>query len=216
MRKLPLPILLLAASPVFGQLPSNTLTIGATRSIALQADQLVFGVSVSSGNAATLKQFFGALSGLGITSANLSGVDNSNATTLQWNFTLPVPIANLTATIGFLTSLEQNITQNNSGLMLTFNVNGTEVSPQLQQSQQSQSCSNANLISDATTQAQKLAAAAGMTLGPILKLSNVPLAESSISGGFGVAELALAAYVVPVNYSPPLTCSLTVQFQLLP
>jgi hypothetical protein len=216
MRKLPLPILLLVAAPIFGQLPSNTLAISATRSVVLQADQLVFGVSVNSGNAATLEQILGALSGLGITSDNFSGVDSSNATTLQWNFTLAVPIANLTATIGSLTSLVQTITQNNTGLMLTFNVNGTQVSAQLQQSQQSQSCSNANLISDAIVQAQKLTSAAGMTLGPIVKLSNVPLSENPTSVGLVGAFLVPAEYVVPINYSPPLTCSLTVQFQLLP
>jgi hypothetical protein len=213
-----LSILLLTAAPIFAQLPPKTVTITATRSIAPQADQFVFGVSVTSGTATTLDQITGALSGLGITSASLSGVDSSNATMLQWNFTLAVPISNLPATITLLTKLERSIGQNNSGLMLTFSVNGTQASQQLQQSQQSQACSNAGLISDATAQAQKLASAAGLTLGPIVKLTTAALVESPISGVFGAATVALVGYVVPVpnNYSAPLSCSLTVQFQLLP
>jgi uncharacterized protein YggE len=206
-------LLLLAAAPLFGQLPSNTLTISASRSVVFQPDQVVFGLTVSSSPNTNLDQIVAALAGIGVAYANLSGIDNNNAPLLDWNFTLAAPISNLTATINSLTNLQRTITQNNSGLMLTFIVEGTQVSLQLQQSQ---SCSNADLISDATAQAQKLATAAGMRLGPILELSNAQAPETSISGVFGVAQLALAAHVVPISYSPPLTCSLSVQFQLLP
>ncbi len=213
-----LPLLLLAAAPLFAQLESHTLTISATRSINLQPDQVVFGLTVSSAATASLDQIVSALGGLGITSANLTGVNNYSApTTFQWSFTLAAPLSNLSATIGSLTKLQQTIAQNNSGLTLTFTVEGTQVSQQLQQSQ---SCSNADLITDATAQAQKLAAAAGLTLGTILRLSNLPAAQtyavpvnvaqvgSFVSGGF--SEFLL-------GYVPsPVTCSLLVKFQLLP
>jgi uncharacterized protein YggE len=219
MWKLSLPLLLLAAPPVFAQLENHTLTMTATRSTNLQPDQVVFGLSVASGAAATLDQIVAAL-GLGVTSANLTGVSTYSAIPLQWNFTLAVPLANLAATIGSLTKLQQTIVQNNSGLTLTFIVNGTQVSQQLQ----SQSCSNSDLIADATAQAQKLVAAAGLTLGPIARLSNVPLPESSIpqltaavarvggiiQTGAAFAELSLAPAPSPV------TCTLVVKFQLLP
>lgn len=215
-----LPLLLLAVLPMFGQLPSNTLTITATRSITVQPDQVSFELTVNSGMGTTLGQVVAALASLGVTSSDLSGV-STNLPSLQWTFNLAVPIANLTATINSLTNLENTITQNNSGLTLTFTVNGTQVSQQLLQSQQAQSCTNANLISDATTQAQKLASAAGMTLGPILKLSNSAavqptLAVAEISGTFAV----LGAVPVPdflLGYpASPVTCSLVVQFQLMP
>ena len=212
-----LSLLLLAAAPLFAQLESHTLAISATRSINLQPDQAVFDLLVSSTAITSLDQIVGALSGLGVTSANLNGVDNSNPTTLQWSFTLAAPLSNLSATIGSLTRLQQTIAQNNSGLTLTFTVNGTQVSQQLQQSQ---SCSNADLIADATAQAQKLAAAAGLTLGTILKLSNVPVANAT-AVPVNVAELGfffsgdfsdfLLGYV-----SSPVTCSLLVKFKLLP
>jgi hypothetical protein len=212
-----LPLLLLAAAPLFAQLESHTLTISATRSINLQPDQVVFDLLVSSAAITSLDQIVGALSGLGITSANLNGVSNSNPTTLQWSFTLAVPLSNLSATIGSLTKLQQAIPQNNSGLTLTFTVNGMQVSQQLQQSQ---SCSNADLIADATAHAQKLAAAAGLTLGTILKLSNVPAAQAT-AAQVDVAELV--SFVSGdfsdflIGYVPsPVACSLRVKFQLLP
>jgi uncharacterized protein YggE len=207
---------LLAVMPLMAQLPSHTLTITASRSVALQPDQVVFGLSVASGTSTTLDQIGAALTSLGITSANLSSANTTSATMLQWNFNLDVPISNLTATITSLTTLQQIIGQNNSGLTLTFNVNGTRVSQQLQQSQQAQTCTNANLISDATAQAQKLASAAGVTLGPIAKLSTTPLGVSGLSGIFAPAELVVVNSIVPANYSVPLSCSLTVQFRLLP
>ena len=59
------------AAPIFAQLPPYTLAVSATRSINLQPDQVVFGLTVGSSAAATLDQIVAALSGLGITSSNL-------------------------------------------------------------------------------------------------------------------------------------------------
>lgn len=210
MRKLSLAILLVAA-PVFGQLPSYTVTISSTRQVVLQPDQVLFGLSVSSGPGTNLSQVVTALASLGITSTNLNGVQNSGPTTLQWSFSLATPLTSLSATINSLTMLEQTIGQNNSGLALTFYMAGTQISQQLQQSA---ARSNSDLIADATAQAQKLVAAAGMTLGPILKLSNTP---SNPTGAglvgyvlFGtLSDFLLGVAPLPIN------CSLSVQFQLL-
>ena len=209
MWRLSLPFLLLVAVPVFGQ---HTLTIAATRSVNLQPDQVLYSLSVSSGAAATLDQIVAALSGLGITASNLNGVTNNPASTFQWSFTLAAPLSNLTATIGTLTKLQQTITQNNSGLTLAFYVDGTEVSQQLRQSQ---TCSNSDLIADATAQAQKVSAAAQLTLGPVRSLSNTPLPQPTLV----YATNEIVGEIVPNNfvvYSSPVTCSLYVEFQLLP
>jgi Protein of unknown function (DUF541) len=213
-----LSILLFAVAPVFGQLESNTVTVSATSSIQAQPDEVVFYVTVTSPLTSTLDQILAALSGLGITSANLNGIGNYDPKTLQWNFTLAMPLTNLTYTIGSLTKLEQTITQNNSGLALTFSIGGTQVSSQLQQSQ---SCSTPDLVADATAQAQKLAAAAGLVLGRILKLTNAPSLPS-----FGVPGVFAELSAVPVSrfvvgYFPGTVpqsgnCSLIVQFRLLP
>ena len=214
-------LILLLAAPVFAQLENHTLTISTTRSITLQPDQVVFGLTVGSSPTANLDQIVAALSGLGVTSAGLTGVSNSPAFPLQWNFTLPVPLSNLSARITSLTKLQQTIAQNNSGLTLTFTINGAQVSQQLRQSQ---SCSNSDMIAEATAQGQKLAAPAGLTLGPILKLSNTPLVESSVPVYAGAIAGRLGAFVQIGAFAEllllpapsPVTCALVVKFQLLP
>jgi uncharacterized protein YggE len=217
MWKLGLVILSLAAAPVFAQLPSNTLTITANRTINLQPDEALFSLSVTSSVTTNLGQIVAALSGGGVTSANLAGVgNNTTPPSFQWNFTLAVPLSNLTATVASLNNLEQTISQNNSGLTLTFYVEGTQVSPASQQQQQSQSCSNADLIADATAQAQKLVAAAGMILGPIIKLSNAPPASQIYPVPTLVlyAVLGAASFELSAPVPSSATCSLVVQFQL--
>jgi uncharacterized protein YggE len=213
MWKFSLSALYFLAAPAFGQFESHALSITATRSIYVQPDQAVFGLSVSSSAITTLEQAAAPLSGLGITSANLSGEGSSVVPpSFQWSFTLAAPLSSLTATIGSIVKLQQTIGQNNSGLTLTFSVNGTEVSPQLQQAQ---SCSNSDLIADATAQAQKLATAAGLALGPIRSLSNAPLAQAYAVPSLVVVTSRLGDFA-PGSFSSPLTCSLTVQFQLQP
>lgn len=216
MRKLSLSVLFLAA-PVFAQLPSQTVTITASRSLTVPPDQAVLSLTVTSDAETNLDQIVSPLSGLGITPLNLTGVDNSSATLLQWNFSLAVPFSSLTATIASLTNLEQNITKNNSGLTLGFSVTGVQTSAQSQASQQAQTCSNDNLIGDATAQAQKLASAAGMTLGPVRQISTLPqptLLSATVArlGAF----VPVSDFLESISYSSPVSCSLSVQFQLLP
>src|SRR5581483_1600437 len=213
-------LLLLAAVPVFAQLPSNTVSVTASRSMILQPDQVLFTLTVSSGLSTTVEQAAAALARFGITSADLTGVQNPAATSLAWNFSLATPLTNLTTTLASLVQLQQAIGQNTSGLTLTFSVTGTQVSPQLQESQQSQSCSDSDLIADATAQAQKLASAAGRTLGPILRLTNAPVSQQLSQPAFAAARLGsftvsnfLSVLLLP---QVPSTCSLTVVFQLLP
>jgi hypothetical protein len=215
MRKLSISIVMLAVAPVFAQLEPHTLTITASRSVNLQPDQVVFGLSITSGITTSLDQVVSALSSLGVTSADFGGIsNNANPPTVQWNFTLTAPLSGMTATLGSITKLQQNIGQNNSGLTLMFSVEGTQVSQQLQQSQ---TCSNSELVSDATAQGQKLAAAAGLTLGPVRALSNGPAIVAS--GRLGA--VALSGFLVPTNIvlgslTSPVTCSLSVEFRLMP
>lgn len=202
--------LALSALPAYGQLDSNSITVTAARSSAIQPDQVVFVVSVTSGLDANLDNVTAALSGTGITAANFSGINSGYATfalsnpmppvqpTITWNFTLPVSIGQLKTTAATLTALQQNIGKNDSGLTLSFAVQGTQVSVQLQQSQ---ACSVADLISDARAQAQKIASAAGFNLGGILAISGVTSSNT--------ASPALSSYLaVPA-------CTLTVKFGLV-
>jgi hypothetical protein len=216
MWKLWLLILLIAVTPVFGQLESNTLAITANRSVTLQPNDVTFTVLVGSSGSTDLDQVVAAVSALGISSANLTSVSGGIVPpSVQWNFTLAVPIAKLATTIGSLTQLQQNITQNNSGLTLTFTVQGTQASQLSQKLQQSQPCSSADLIADATAQGQKLTAAAGLTLGPIIRLSNAPSTQPTLFA----ATFAVGGFIVPSilfeSVPQSATCSLVVKFQLL-
>jgi hypothetical protein len=218
-----LSLLLLASAPLFAQLESHTISISATRSVNLQPDQVVFGLSVGATGSSSLDQIVRALSSVGVTSANFAGVGSSSSLALQWSFTLIAPLSDLSATISSLMKLQQTIAQNDSGLTLTFAIDGTQVSEQLQQSQL---CSDADLITDAIAQAQKLASAAEFTLGPIVRLSTTPADEiyaipnnfdrlgSFVSSGLldfgGFSDFLFASAPAPV------TCSLAVKFQLLP
>jgi hypothetical protein len=167
-------------SLAFGQLESNSITVSASNNTNLQPDQAIISVYVQSGTNVGLDDVLTALQGSGITVANFSGVSTSQQTltcvgtstltfTLQWTFSLPVPLANTKATAASLTTLQQTIAKQNNGLTLTFSITGTQISQQLAQSQ---TCSLAALITSATTQAQGLAAAGGLTLGSILALSS--------------------------------------------
>ena len=173
-------LLLSSCSLAFGQLDANSITVSASNNASLQPDEATFSVTVQSGLTTGLDDVLTALQGSGITAANLSGLNtaqqyvNGSPSTLalQWTFSLPVPLTNTKTTIASLTMLEQNIGEQNSGLTLSFTIIGTQV---FQQSAQSQTCSLSDLIAAATTQAQGIATAAGVTLGRINTISNVLL-----------------------------------------
>jgi hypothetical protein len=126
--------------------------------------------------------------------------------TLQWIFALPAPLAKMKDTIATLTSLQKNIAQQNNGLTLSFNVQGTQVSTQLQQSFV---CPIPDLLADAQAQAQKLSSAAGLNLGTVLAMSS---GTSSPVGATSAVSLPGFLLTTPIL---PSVCSMTVKFALL-
>lgn len=199
----------MSASLAFGQLDSNTITVTASRSATLQPDQVVISVDVTSDLNTTLDDVVAALAGSGITIANFSGVNNNNyfyvnpfsptpsmQPTIDWSFTLPVSLSKMKDTLAMLTALQKTIAQKNSALTLSFAVQGTQVSPQLQQSQV---CSVSDLLSDARAQAQKLASAANLFLGSVLAMSSMTSSNVASVGPYFTSTFAPG-------------CSLTVEF----
>jgi len=173
--------LLLSAALAYGQLDPNTITVTATSGVtALHPDQMIFAVTVSSGLNTSLDDVLAALAGSGITAANFSNVNGNSLTiitgnpsslpapAISWTFALPVPFAKMKDTIAMLTALQKSIAQNNSGLSLSFTIQGTQVSNQLQQMQ---TCPTSDLLSQARTQAQQLATAANLFVGAVLSMS---------------------------------------------
>lgn len=227
-------LFLLCAPLVFGQLDTNTVSVTATRSVVVQADQAVFVVSVASPLDATLDDMVGALQGTGITAAQFSGVAAPQSTNvlqfqIVWTFVVPVPLANMKTEIATLTTARQSLMAKRSAFTLSFNVAGTQASPELLAAQP---CSRADLIADATAQAQKMAAAGGFWLGAIVSMSDVQAGVvavptqvirtgdfSFLSGGTGTGDVASFLVGIPLTTYAPLTsprvsCSMTVKFRV--
>ena len=197
---------------------------------------MLIGLRVTSSTTAGLDDITGALTGAGITGANFAGVYTGTIYTtsgglptpqneLFWSFTLTTPLSKLSATLTQVISAQQTMSANNSGLTVTFYVEGVQVSPQLQQSQP---CSQAVLLSDAQSWALVVANAAGVSAGPILSMAeggdalwaSLQVAPAFRTGDFTSAVtsggLGFASFLPTTVYSAPSpTCSLTVQFQLL-
>jgi uncharacterized protein YggE len=187
-----------------------------------QPDQVLFAVNVQSGLNTSLDDVVAALQGSGITAANFVGLSVSPsllyvgtpaipstivAPPMQWIFSLSAPLAKIKDTIAMLTALQKSVAQQNTGLMLSFNVQGTQVSAQ---AQQSHPCAASDLLNDARAQAQKLADAAGLSLGGILAMSS----GTSVSGSVGTSVSVSAV----ISFAPPVlpsVCSMTVKFALL-
>jgi uncharacterized protein YggE len=215
MRKLPLiPALMLPLSLAFGQVDSNSITVTASRSNASgQPDQAVFNVQVNSGLDTSLDDVIAALQGSGISTANFqgltaffpSGVSGTGTTppaqALDWSFQFAAPLAKVKDTITTLSSLQAKIAKQNNGLALSFSIQGS------QSSAQPQACSLTDLLTDARTQAQKLADGAGVSVGNIL-------AMSSPTTGVGVAPVANLGSIL-LGASGSTACTLTVRFALL-
>lgn len=187
----------LSAPLLFGQLTRDSVTVTVSRPSTVAADQVVFGVAVTAGSGAGFNDILNEVQGIGITAANFTGVSTPlgllvngappQPLTLEWDFQLRVPLAQMKATTARLSALQHNLGQAGSGMTLSFTVQGTQVSPA---AQQAQTCDLAGLVADARTEAGQVAAPAGYTPGSILALTT-----SSSNGS-------------------PAPCSLTARFDL--
>jgi uncharacterized protein YggE len=176
MSRLFVPLILLSASLAVAQTTPNSITVTATRNLTVQPDQVQFQVSVTSPLTSSRDDVIAAVQGAGITLANFTSmyttqqyVNGQYVTSLQWNFNLTAPLTNMKGTVDTFTGLQMSLSKAGAGFSLSFSVQGLQISPQ---AQQAQPCSLAGLISDARSQAQKIANAAGATVGPVLALTN--------------------------------------------
>jgi hypothetical protein len=200
-------LLLACALAVFGQATPSSVTVTATRTANLAPDQIIFAVNVDSPVTATREDVISAIDGAGITAANFSAVRTTQiydqtgrqaSMALEWTFLLPVPLSAIKSTIGLLTAVQANLAGKNSGIAMAFSVQGTQVS---QQAQQLQTCSLPDLLGDARSQAQKLAGAAGATVGSILAVTSATVVSP------GNQWFASASSLSPA-------CTITVKFAL--
>src|ERR1700677_1350708 len=118
--------LILAPALLFGQLSPNAVTVNViSQAASVPPSQVAFSLTVAAGFNKTLDQIVGALSGLGITAGNLVGVaslaavQSNTQPTLEWVFRLTIPFSQQKEITGSLTSLQNTIGQNNTGLSLS-------------------------------------------------------------------------------------------------
>ena len=202
---------LLFAPLLFGQLDSNSVTVTASSTANLPPDQVVFSIMVSSGpgQSTSLTDVVGALQPIAITVANFTGLNNVESPNpnqpppIIWDFSLPAPLAKIKETVARLTALQQTLPNQNNGLRMSFGIQGTQVSQQLQQSQP---CVLADLLAQAHTQAQNLATAAGFALDVIQAMS------STVTTSVSNQAETLSSFLLGSSSAP---CTVTVKFGLI-
>lgn len=200
-------LLLLAPALLLAQIEPGTLTITASQQVNPQPDQAVFDVYVSAPVTKGLNDILAELPGTGITAADLYYVSTPSAGYFTWSFEVDVPLSNIQATVAALAAAQQTVNPLNQG-GVTFYTDGLQVSPALLASQ---TCPMASLVSSAQAQAQTIANAAGLSLGPILSLNTSGTGALWFNPAFGFT--LRAPFVVSGEASP--NCSVAVTFRLL-
>jgi len=216
-------LLLGAATAAFAQ-PANVLTITASRQSNIQPDQVSLTVYVYSDPDQTLDSVLAALPGTKIAATDLSNVSMPSSVNtlgfdinpqLEWIFAPTVSFSDLNSVVVVLGAL-----QTKSPVRVSYFYLNATASPQ---AMASQPCPYPSLINDAQAQAGKLAAAAGVTLGPIVSLGQGSAVGAVIpvvrTGDFSGLLLGIPATIYDpiatfVVGSAASTCALTVQFKL--
>ena len=201
----------LAISAAWAQ-DASVLTITASREVNSVPDRVSLSVQVITNLRATIDQVLGYLQPAKITAADLSSVfslPQGASPGLQWIFRPTVAISDLPAWMAALRTADLN-----SLAMISYFVQGTSVSQEAQAS----GCPYPAVLNDARAQASKLAAAAGLKVGPLVSIADgaYPQTSGVVYAAFLVsAWFAPAPNLLPAIISPSAGCTLTVQFQLL-
>lgn len=194
---------LLCGSLGWAQLQTNSIEITTSRTLAATPDQASFSVRVDTGLGATLADVANVLSSTGITAdnfVNLTPAFLNPRYDLEWNFNLTIPLSKISSTVAQLTSLPTRTT--------SFTFSGVTTSAAAQPT-----CRTADLVADASAQAQKLADAANLRLGPVLAISDAggPVGVLALPSGFTLSGFLRFA-IISQNKR---TCVATVKFGIV-
>jgi hypothetical protein len=195
MFRIALPLLILCTL-AYAQLDSNSVTVTVARPGAPQPDEVMIGVTVNTGIDKDLTDVVSLLRGSGVTMAHFTGVGAPATAAIsvldpgivfpairlgniavQWNFTVPAPIARMKDVLAQLSKYQQDALKTIGSVGVTYSVTGSQLS---QAAQLAWSCPVSELLTDARVKAQKLADGAGMNLGVVLAMANTP--ASVLSG----------------------------------
>jgi hypothetical protein len=206
--------LLAGATAAFGQLDDNTLVVTATRTTSLQQDRAMIILNLTTPEATALDDAIAALQGTGVSATDLNGVASSfDGQTLLWSFGKTVPFAQLKSSLAALTGIQSSLTQKKNGLTLNYFVAG-QVSAEAQNAEAL--CPMPTLVADARTQAQRVADAAGVRVGPVISMTQ-GTAGGVAAPVFLGATIRQAAFVLSLSQQPQTTgtsCQITVEYRL--
>lgn len=208
------------------QSAQNTIAITTYQTNTVQPDQVEIAIGVTSGFTSDLSDISSALQAAGINGATFSGISTPYLplpqiqNVVEWVYTITASFSNLSSTLAQLVNAQQAIQRKNAGMNLAFAVIGASSSQGLQPS----SCPATVLLTNAQGQAQQIASAAGLSVGPIvgMSLGSPTGAGSTLAfnpygyAGFLLGGLIPGGSAVSSSYTTGLraTCSMTVQFQL--
>ena len=189
----------------FGPPPPDgkSITVAASRTINVAPDTVTFVVYVNTQAGSSLDDALAQLAGLGLGAGNLQNVYvNSQVTpfTQQWQFSFSVPFSKMKDTNAALQKIASST--------VTFWVQGTQISSQLQAAQD---CSYASLLADAQAQARQVTAAAGVALNDVISISDSGSSTAVPASRLGDFVGAVYTVVNPF-YSQSPTCSLVAKF----
>jgi len=217
-----LTLILLVAATACAQSGPNVITINASRNVTVVPDQVDYSVTVQTGASGTVEDALGRLGGTGITAENLTYV-SSALNSVSWTFDLIVPFTRMQEVGAVLRRLSQpqGPSRGPSSSAVQFSV-GSRTSTDAG----TQACQYPALMSDARRAAERLAAAAGVHAGQIVAISDQPDPTITYSAVFAVYDpfgsvipSTISGVLTGVFTSPQpqnSTCSLTVQFALVP
>jgi hypothetical protein len=190
----------------------------------LQPDQASLIVNVTSSVNTALADVLTALQTTNISTANLTSIGTTNGSgsasgnneAWYWTFTITVPLSGLKAILASLAMVQQSLPAAQNAMTVDYFLQGASFSPQLLASNP---CPYTAVFSDAQTQAQQVATAAGVTLGPVVALSDGSgmATQPAVEYTTGVVGLLTSgAYFVegqPAAPSAP-SCTMEVKFKL--
>jgi len=193
----------------------HIVSIAASRSTASTPDQIVMFIYLTTDPSSGLDDVTAELAAAGVSGAIFSNVyttqlpnSNGQSTYLQWLFTVTTPLATFKDTVSQLIAAEKSFAKQNPAQTLSFSLGNAQTSAQSQPP-----CSEPALIADANAQAQKLAAAAAVSSGAIVAMSDGGAANSS-NAAFANPTAGGRLGTVVLNTPPVNNCTLSVQFQM--
>lgn len=213
-----LALLVLCAATCLAQLDDNTISVTASRTVVFQPDQALVRVILGTSTDSALDEILAILDGTGFTAADLVSANTSayyDGELTSWQFSKAIPFSSLKTLLPRLAAIQQSHRQNGSTAAVFY----YDVSGQTSQLA-AQACPFPTLISDARTQAQQIAAAAGARIGTVVSMSqggaaSVPNPWFDAPTFATPASQGAATSMIWSQSSASPGCSMTVQFQLL-